>query len=248
MDFEDDTLPLCSPLSGTPASSPNPKKICPSSKEMTVSNADILKAIQELTSRFTSLEQKLNENSTDIVEVEWINFQIKTTNEKVNAMNRRISEQEMKIEERERYTRRWNLKLLNLPESDNETAEVARKQVFEIFGKIVPDEKNKCGFLIDTVHQIGRPREDRSARPVIIQFTMRTFKQKIWKASMNATVMKEKKLRLAEDLTYWERQSRKKLWPHVDKARKEGKKTRWRGPDVIIDGRRVTAETIKDTI
>lgn len=39
---------------------------------------------------------------------------------------------------------------------------------------------------------------------------------------MSTTVMKEKKLRLAEDLTYWERQCWKKLWTLVDKARKEG--------------------------
>lgn len=109
-------------------------------------------------------------------------------------------------------------------------------------------EKNKLGFLVDTVHRIGQPGENRGPRPVIIQFTMCTFRQKFWRASMNATVMKKKKLRLSEDLTYWERQCRKKLWPLVDKARKEGKKTTWRGPDAIIDGKKVAADTTKDTV
>ena len=175
--------------------------------------------------------------------VEGMDHQIKSSVDKVQAVNRRISEQDIKIEEAERYSRRWNLKLLNLPEAISETAEDVRKLIFDIFGKIVPEEKTKMGFLIDTVHRIGRPREDKSPRPVIIQFTMRTFKQRIWRASVSATVMKEKNLRLAEDLTYWERQCRNKLWPLVDKARKEGKKTSWRGPDVIIDGKRVTAES-----
>lgn len=58
-----------------------------------------------------------------------------------------------------------------------------RKQIFQIFGQIAPDEKNKLGFLVDTIHQVGSPRDDRSPRPVIIQFTMRTFRQKIWKTS-----------------------------------------------------------------
>lgn len=247
MDFENGVLlPLCSPLPDTPVPSPNPKKLCVSSQEENVSNADILKAIQELACRFTSLEQQINRNTADIVtikeNVEGIDHQTKVTDVKVQAVSRRISEQDVRIEEAERYSRRWNLKLLNLPEAVNETAEDGRKKVFEILGQIVPDEKNKFGFLVDTVHRIGRPREDGSSRPMIMQFTMRTFRHKVWKASMSANVMKEKKLRFAEDLTYRERQCRQKLWPLVEKARKEGKKTSWRGPDVIIDGRKVAAD------
>ena len=71
-------------------------------------------------------------------------------------------------------------------------------QIFQLFGQIAPNEKNKLGFLIDMIHIVGRPRDDGSPRPVIIQFTMRTFRQKIWKTSMTAAVMREKKLRLAE--------------------------------------------------
>jgi len=81
-------------------------------------------------------------------------------------------------------------------------------------------KKNKLGFLVDTIHRVGRPRDDGSPRPVISQFTMRTFRQKIWKTSMTAAVKREKKLRLAEDLTYGERQCRKKLWPLVEKPAK----------------------------
>lgn len=239
-------MPLCSPLPETPLSSPHHKKICTDSQMEEVSNADILKAINELSVRFTSLELKINQNAADIVtikeNVEGIDHQMKITDEEVCAVNRRVCEQDEKIEEAERYSRRWNLKLFNIPETVNETAEDVRRQVFEIFGTLAPEERNKLGFLIDTVHRIGRPREDRSSRPVIVQFTMRTFRQKIWRASVNATVMKEKKLRLAEDLTRWERECRQKLWPIVEKARKEGKKTSWRGADVIIDGRRVSAD------
>lgn len=173
---------------------------------------------------------------------------MKAMDGKMHAADRRLLERETKIEETQRYSRRWNSKLVNLPEATNETTEDTRKQVFNILGHIAPDDGNRMGFLIDTVHRIGRPREGKSARPVIIQFTMRTFRQKIWKESLSVQVMKERKLRFAEDLTYREKQCRKKLWPLVEKARKEGKKTSWRGPDVIIDGRRMTAETIKDTV
>lgn len=247
MDWDDDSPLLCSPLSDTPLSSPNPKKAC-SKDNSDVSNADILKAVQHLTSRFISLEQKISQNTEEIVaikkNIEGIEHEAKTNNDKMQVMSCRISEQDEKIEEAERYSRRWNLKLFNLPETSNESTDDLRKQIFEIFGQMAPDEKNKLGFLIDTIHRVGRPRDDRSTRPVIIQFTMRSFRQKIWKNSMTAATMREKKLRLAEDLTYGERQSRKKLWPLVEKARKDGKKTAWRGPDVIIEGKRITADSI----
>lgn len=77
---------------------------------------------------------------------------------------------------------------------------------------------------------------------------MCTFTQKFWKASATAAVLKERKIRLLEDLTYRERQRRNKLWPLDDKPRKEGKKTTWRGHDAIIDGKKITAQPVKDKI
>ena len=76
--------------------------------------------------------------------VEGMDRQMKLTVDKVQAVNRRISEQETKIEEAERYSRRWNLKLLNLPEAASETTEDVSKHIFDMFGTIVPEEKNNC--------------------------------------------------------------------------------------------------------
>lgn len=97
--------------------------------------------------------RKVNKNTADIVKenAEGIDYQMEITNEKVHAVSWRISEQEMKTEEAERYSRCLHLKLFNLPEAVNETKEIARKHVFEIFGEIASDKKNKLGFLINTV-------------------------------------------------------------------------------------------------
>lgn len=43
--------------------------------------------------------------------------------------------------------------MINLPEKPNETAEMVRKEVFDIVGHITPEDTNKLGFLIDTVHE-----------------------------------------------------------------------------------------------
>ncbi len=116
-----------------------------------------------------------------------------------------------------------------------------RQEVLKILSQIAPDEKIKMGFLVDTVHKVGRTRDDNKPRPVIIQFNMRTFRMKIWRESRNADILKKMNLHIAKDLTCFEKDCRNKLWPLVEQARKDGKKTRWQGPTVIIDRVKFTA-------
>lgn len=58
-----------------------------------MSNPDILKAIQELTSRSTSLEQNISKNTADILSikenVEGMDHWMKTTNEKIHAIRKK---------------------------------------------------------------------------------------------------------------------------------------------------------------
>lgn len=242
---EKDAACLGASLLETPVSSPNPKKVCADIQDGDVSNSDILKAIQDLASRFTSLERNINQNTADIKVIqenmEGLDFMTKTTSDKVQGINLRLSEQDKKIEEAERYSRRWNLRLRNLPEKANETIEDLRSKVYELLGEMAPEDKDRLDLLIDTLHRVGEQRRNSAPRPVLIQFSLRTFRQKIWRAALKARVLKEKDLRITEDLTYWERQCRNKLWPLVAKAKENGKKTSWRGPDAIIEGKRITA-------
>lgn len=101
-------LSLYSPLPETAISSPHLKKMSSSNHDNEVFNKDILKAIQELASRFISLKQKISKNTADIrvinENVEGLEHLIKTTNDKVHAVNQRLSEQDMKIEEAEYYS------------------------------------------------------------------------------------------------------------------------------------------------
>lgn len=236
---------LCKPLPETPINSPNSKKIrtdTPEVREEAVSNADILKAINGLNDRFSTFEQIVNKNTAEIIvvqeHVKSLEIQYEKTNDTVKKLNDRISALQEKQEQAERYSRRWNLRLLNLPEHSNEDV---RKEVMDIIAQIIPEEKHKLGLMIDTVHRVGRTRDENTSRPIILQFTMRTFRHKVWRASINSDVMKKKSLRMTEDLTYTERQCRNKLWPIVKQARSEGKKTKWVGPVAIIDGVKHTA-------
>lgn len=247
MDLESDqTFPgLCSPLPETPLNSPISKKIRTetSKDEMeNVSNADILKAIYGLNDRFSKFEEMVNKNTAEITVMQEhmkdLGMQCKATDDIVKKLSERTTAIQERQEEAERYSRRWNLRLLNLPEHSNEDV---RKEVMGIIAQIIPEEKSRLGFLVDTVHRVGGIRDENKPRPIIMQFTMRNFRHKVWRASLNSDVMKENKLRMAEDLTYMERQCRNKLWPIVKQARDEGKKTKWIGPVAIIDGVRHTA-------
>lgn len=111
-----------------------------------MSNADILRAIQELTSRFTSLELKISKDTIDMVSikenVEGIELQVKSTKDNMHAMDQRISGQETKSGDAECYSRRWNIKLYNLPEAANEPAEDTKQKVLVLFGLLAPEENN----------------------------------------------------------------------------------------------------------
>lgn len=90
-------------------------------------------------------------------------------------------------------------------------AEDIRVDIMKLFAALAPEEKEKIGFLVDTVHRVGAPR-DNTNRPIIIQFTMRNFRNKIWKVSRENLILKEKKLMLKEDLTHADRMERSRLW------------------------------------
>ncbi|XP_051956158.1 E3 ubiquitin/ISG15 ligase TRIM25-like, partial [Xyrauchen texanus] len=162
--------------------------------------------------KYTAEIARVQENVKGL-EIQW-----KGTEDTIKKIGDHMTILREKQEESERYSRRWNLRLLNLSESSNEDV---RKEVLEIIAEIIPEEKSKLGFMVDTVHRIGHPREDKSTRPVIIQLTMRSFRFKLWRASLNADVMKRKNLRMTEDLTQLERQCRNKLWPLVMTERRQ---------------------------
>lgn len=50
---------LCSPLPLSPLQSPNLKKSCPEMEDQAVSNADTLKAINNLNERFSKFEERV---------------------------------------------------------------------------------------------------------------------------------------------------------------------------------------------
>lgn len=98
-------------------------------------------------------------------------------------------------------------------------------------------DKEKIGFLVDTVHRVRLARENQT-RPVIVYFRMRYFRNKIKKISLDSEILKEKKLLVKEDLTRTDKLGRNKLWPLVKAARKQGKRVSFHSPKAYIEGKK----------
>lgn len=143
---------------------------------------------------------------------------------------------QQRSDEAEHYSRRWNLRLFGKKETP---LDKIRTEIMKLFVALAPEDKEKMDFFVDTVHRVGVP-QDNSNWPVIIQFTMWAYRNKIWRISQGNTILKEKNLFLKEDLMHADRMERNSFWPIVEGARKQGKRASFRGPHAYIEGKKVT--------
>lgn len=92
---------------------------------------------------------------------------------------------------------------------------------------------------MDTVHRLGQKVRADKPRQIILQFSMRTVRDQVWKMSKNARICNEMKIRFTEDFCKEYQEAHAHLWPKVEEARKKGPKAYLRDGYVMIDGRRV---------
>ncbi len=74
---------------------------------------------------------------------------------------------------------------------------------------------------------------------MIIRFLSRSERDLVWKLSKANNLLSIKHLRFKEDLTAADKEARKKLWPLVEKARKEGKRAHFVGNKAYVDNKEV---------
>lgn len=235
----------------TPTKANTLKKLRSCDEEIT--NATLLKAITSLTTRFDAQDEKLEEmatqmrrNSVMIAEiskaVEFNAAEIKECKEKCLETSKSLlslttthKDLASRTSELERYKRRWNLRINGLKERPEEDP---RREVIGLIAEIAPHLVHKLEEVVDTVHRIGR-KELGKPRQMIVQFTMRKYRDELWKTTKNSSVCRDRGVRFMEDFTKEDRLARAELWPLIDQARKAGKKAFYRGPFGYIEGRRI---------
>ncbi|XP_028296938.1 uncharacterized protein LOC114458738 [Gouania willdenowi] len=201
----------------------------------------------------TSLSELINARSDSLAmaleglkkTLDFVSEEVRDVKGRVTKLEVRVTKEEgrgeacqYRVTEVERYLRRWNLRLFGVKESEREDP---RKAVIEICQSVLPESKDCLPYTVDTVHRIGpRRQNDNRPRAIIIQFTSRFFRDSIWRAAKSSTFLKERHLKFAEDLSKEDRERRSKLWPTIDKARKEGKKAYFVGSRGFIEGSEIS--------
>ncbi|KAK7909449.1 hypothetical protein WMY93_014133 [Mugilogobius chulae] len=199
------------------------------SAKITESAESIKETINELKEQSKALAKDIQEMKETVNAVE----QATTNHEK------RISTVETKINEMERYHRRWNLRLYGLAEAEGEDV---KKKVVRICRSVLPDVGDSINPHIDICHRVGR-KEEGKTRPVIIRFTTRFTRDAVWRNAKSSEALESERLRFGEDLTFLDKETRSQLWPHIETARKQGKRAFFVGAKAIIDGKEFRLQT-----
>lgn len=251
---EDDASMDCMPLLDTPINSPLAKVRRQTSEP---SNAAILEAIERLgkkqdifMEKLLEIERSVTSNSTLISELAIKIDSATDKTERVEVKTNELSAQVAsviaenkqlwgKVDELDAYKRRWNLKIAGVPEEAGENVKLI---AMDIFSRISPGLRDGLQSSIDVAHRLGQRDADAFPRRIIVQFLSRTHRDRIWLDSKNSEVLRQKGIKITEDLTQRAREARNKLWPLVSQARKEGKRAGFKGSFAIIDGKKLTAD------
>lgn len=163
-----------------------------------------------------------------------VEIQVQKNKRHVKEVLEQVSKLQQRSNDAKRYSRHWNLRLYRMKETH-------QSRHHEAFRGARTRGNGENLFLVDTVHRLGAPC-DNTNRPIIIQFTLRNFRNKIWKVSHENQIMKEKQLMLQEHLTHADRMERNWMWPLMEAARKQGKCAGYHCPDTYIEGNKVTQD------
>ncbi|KAI2662014.1 LINE-1 retrotransposable element ORF1 protein [Labeo rohita] len=204
------------------------------SDSQSVSNSHLLEVLErvekmqaEFLTRMQSLETTVKDNTNSLNSVtealEFMNNQVEEVTDKVNSLQIKVESLEKenrvlrdKCDELDSYKRRWNLRVSGIQEQRGEDV---RKILIDLFSKVSPVIADQLIYTLDVAHRLG-PRSEgvRSSRRIIVQFLSRNVRDQIWRDARTAAVLKERKIRIFEDLTQSTKDARNKLWPLVEQA------------------------------
>ncbi len=202
--------------------SENQQKIISDLEEKVKVNENQQKRISDLEEKVNKVSENQQKRISDLEE-----------KVKVNENQQKIiSKLEEKLNEAER---KMNLWLYGLQEQEGENV---KRRVIDICRKVAPWAANIFPLHIDTVQRIGKKGEGK-VRPVIIRFIARSTKELLWKTSNTSEFYLSSSLKFAEDLTLEDKDTRIRLWPLIEAARKQGKIAFFAGASAIINGKEI---------
>ncbi len=123
--------------------------------------------------------------------------------------------------------------------------------VIDLLSRVSPGIADSLQNSVDVAHRLGPKNRkagnkdtNKQPRRIIVQFLSRTHRDRIWADAKRSEFLKQKHVKITEDLTQHVKDARAKLWPLVEQARKEGKLAGCSGAFAVIAGRRISAQDV----
>lgn len=142
-------------------------------------------------------------------ELKGVEIKVNINDDNVKKMTCRVTELQERSEEAERYSRRWNLRLYSLPKIRNEDV---KKYFFNVLAKIAPKTGKNLDSWWTRCTESDNPETTRQPDQLSCNTPWAHSETRYGEHSVTQKSC---------DL---ERQLRHKLWPLVNKARKEGER------------------------
>ena len=177
-------------------------------------------------------KQQQLEADVDNIKESQVNL-VSSNAEEVEALRRSNDEIKKRLENLERYSRDFNIRVFGVNEDEGEECMT-----------IITDFITSLGFEdataeVENAHRTGKKRDDKP-RPIIIKLYSRPFKRKLLQAAKSAdgkAILQG--VRIVEDFTPSDFNARKKALPLMKQAYDEGKKVRFTRGKLFIDGREI---------
>ena len=190
--------------------------------EMAMNTTKIREDISKLNDRMLHVEQELSQMKSKIeTHEEWIDHMSDRTHE----LCRRVDELEKALEDQEVRSRRDNVILYGIPESEHEAAEKSEEKFRETVNSVLDDPLRESDVV--RAHRIGK-REEGKTRPLIARLAISTLKHSILQKRKE---LKERRIGVSADLTVNQRKQ-------IQQANQEGKFAFFKGRVLHTEERR----------
>ncbi len=234
-DFEPRCLTDFTSLSDIPQKSDSPakKRNKVRSKMDPENTSEVLEAIHVLSLKLDCTLSKIStiEKTTELTSakvnslatsVQQLLADVKIRDERLSGMEKEM--QTLKTEnaslraniaETQRYSRRWSLKMHGLKETDGEDV---RQITIDALAKVAPKMQDHLDRVVDVVHRLGHkssPPNVNPKRAIVILFSMRIYRDEVWRAARNSKFLLDNNLCISELLSPEDKAAREKLWPKV---------------------------------
>lgn len=151
-----------------------------------------MKKVEELEARVFDVEARADTVQKEVAAMKKKNEELQNV---MRHQDLRIKANDREINDLQQYSRRWNVRVYRVPETENESAEDCAKKVCIIFSRDVGVATIEAD--IEVAHRAGRRNPDRP-RPILVRFFDRKKRDSVIGSRKN---LKNKGVVIGEDLT-----------------------------------------------